>query len=341
MSLESLVTRSWYEGRRWLYLLLPLSWLYRGLMSLRRSAYQRGWKHSFRAPVPVIVVGNLTVGGAGKTPLVIALVERLQVAGYRPGVISRGYGGQAASYPLHVDAGSAAREAGDEPVLIAMRTGAPVVVDPQRTRGVTALLEMGACDVVVADDGLQHLALQRDIEIVVVDGHRLYGNSFCLPAGPLREPVSRLATVDFVCCNGDSESASPTAGYDLPSFTMLLQAAGLREQVSGKLVQFEQWQGSTLVHAIAAIGNPQRFFDTLRQLGFTVVEHAFPDHYQYSDSDLTFDDDLPVIVTEKDVVKLQSLSISDRLWVLPVTALLEDSFFTAIIEKLQLVTPSD
>ena len=199
------LVEAWYRGAWWLWLLRPLEFLFRSLAALRRLAYRAGLLRSYRAPLPVVVVGNITVGGTGKTPVVIALVEQLQAAGLRPGVVSRGYGAGQGSFPHRVGAGSRADECGDEPLLIHRRTGCPCVVDPDRPRALRALLESGPLDLVVCDDGLQHYALQRDLEIAVLDANSLVGNGFCLPAGPLREPVRRLQSVDFTLYRGGGE----------------------------------------------------------------------------------------------------------------------------------------
>ncbi|MFV0277098.1 MAG: tetraacyldisaccharide 4'-kinase, partial [Parahaliea sp.] len=204
MSLASRLQRDWYQGAAWLWLLRPLEALYRGLGALRRWLYRRRLLSSYRASVPVVVVGNITIGGTGKTPVVIALVEALRAAGARPGVVSRGYGGRAPHYPLVLVAGVSAAEAGDEPLLIFQRSGVPCAVAPDRPAAVRALEGGDGVDIIISDDGLQHYALGRDCEIAVLDSERGTGNGFCLPAGPLREPVSRLAAVDYVLYRGSA-----------------------------------------------------------------------------------------------------------------------------------------
>jgi tetraacyldisaccharide 4'-kinase len=272
----------------------------------------------------VIVVGNLTVGGAGKTPLVIWLCEHLQRAGHRPGVVSRGYGGRPPRLPLSVTAATAPSEAGDEPVLIAARTGCPVVVDPDRPRAARALLAANDVDVIVADDGLQHYALARNLEIVVVDGRRRFGNGFCLPAGPLREPLSRLVTVDLVVVNGAGgagEFALRLVGDRLANLADVAHTEPLTA-----------WRGRR-VHAVAGIGDPARFFTALTTAGLEVVEHPFPDHHAYRPDDLDFGDGLPVLMTEKDAVKCRTFAAA-RHWYLPVSAAPDAAFMAALDAKL-------
>jgi tetraacyldisaccharide 4'-kinase len=291
-------------------LLLPLSGLFCVLAKLRALFYKKGWFASYRAPVPVIVVGNINVGGTGKTPLIIELVKQLQARGHRPGVISRGYGGNANSWPQQVTATSTAQQVGDEPVLIFQRTSCPVVVGPNRREDIEQLLQLADCDVILSDDGLQHYALQRDLEIAVIDAQRQLGNGFCLPSGPLRETASRLLTVDLVLLNGGDSaqtSFSLVAGECMP--------VGHTDLTSRELADFK----NSKVHAIAGIGHPQRFFTMLQKSGIKVDPHAFADHYDYQPDDLQFNDGLPVLMTEKDAVKCREFTLSQH-WSVPVTA---------------------
>lgn len=333
---ELFLIRWWYQKSPWAYLLLPLSLLYGLLSILRRYGYQRGWLKSFKAAVPVIVVGNISAGGTGKTPLVIALTKALQQAGYQPGVVSRGYGSQAPHYPFMVSADSDAVAAGDEPLLMAQRSGVPVVIDARRKNAVQHLLANSDCNIIIADDGLQHYALQRSIEIVVVDSARGFGNRLLLPAGPLRETVSRLTAVDYVISNGGGLSdLLPPRSNGLPTQEMQLKASQLTNIVSGQTLAIEQWAEPKQVHAVAGIGNPQRFYNTLRQLGFTPIEHSFADHHPFSPGDLQLGDDLPIIMTEKDAVKVARLNPPDNCWFLPVEAVIDEAFYTAIVAQLQ------
>lgn len=264
-----------------------------------------------RVEVPVIVVGNISVGGTGKTPLVIWLIEQLRQWGFRPGVLSRGYGGKAEHYPLRVTENTPAEVCGDEPLLIALRTGAPVMVAPDRVTAARALLRSGEVDVLVTDDGLQHYRLARDLEFCVVDGQRGLGNAALLPAGPLREPASRLGQVDWVAVNGEGFEP-PEQGF---RFTLAGEpVAALIGGASRALADFE-----SPVHAVAGIGNPERFFASLEAEGLSIIRHAFADHHRFTAADLAFGDTLDVIMTEKDAVKCRAFADA-RCWYRPVSA---------------------
>ena len=291
-------------------LLLPISWVFCLLVWARRRAYQWGLIAVQRLPVPVIVVGNITVGGTGKTPLVIRLVEQLRQSGYRPGVVSRGYGGQSETWPQDVFPDSDPMMTGDEPVLIARRTGCPVCVGPDRPEAAKRLVEKSACDVIISDDGMQHYALYRDLEIAVLDGKRRLGNGFCLPAGPLRECRGRLKEAGLVVINGEHSHGETS---------MTLVPGNLVNMADPEKTQsLDSFSGES-VHALAGIGNPSRFFDTLRTAGLHPIEHAFPDHHRFSADELSFDDQLPVIMTEKDAVKCFSFA-RPQYWYLMVYA---------------------
>lgn len=285
-------------------LLLPLAGVFIVLAALRRFAYRIGLLNSVRLSVPVIVVGNITAGGSGKTPLVIELVKQLRGAGYRPGVVSRGYGGTATSWPQRVMTDSDPRAVGDEPVLIAQDAQCPVAVAPRRAAAAHLLLAGGECDVIVCDDGLQHYALARDFEIAVVDASRGIGNGWRLPAGPLRESVRRLSTVDAVVHRGDALSA------DVQFVVHADGAVNLREPVS--VVSLAEFRGKR-VHAVAGIAFPARFFAQLRAAGLDIVEHVFPDHHTYVPGDFAFADQQPVLMTRKDAVKCAAFAES-RFW---------------------------
>jgi len=297
-------------------LLLPLSWFFCLISWLRRAGYRLNLLSSRRLPVPVIVVGNITVGGTGKTPLVIWLAEHLQGLGYRPGIITRGYGGQSENWPLRVTTESNPVVLGDEPVLISRRTECPVYAGPVRSAAAKMLLHENDCDIILSDDGMQHYALERDLEIAVIDGERRFGNGFCLPAGPLRETTKRLERVDLIVTNGTAEPGE---------FSMAL--------IPGKLINLENPDltlplgafSDTRPHAVAGIGHPERFFSTLRQQGLEVRKHAFPDHYRFQRGDIRFGDECPVLMTEKDAVKCRSFARQND-WYLPVTAELGSDF---------------
>lgn len=297
----------WYERNGSGVFLLPLAWLYRAVIAIRRCWYRAVKLERF--DVPIIIIGNITVGGTGKTPLLIWLVQFLRQQGFTPGIISRGYGGQAQTWPQWVDADSNALEVGDEAVVIARQTACPMAVGPVRTDDVKLLLQHSRCDVIVADDGLQHYALARDIEIVVIDGQRRSGNGRCLPAGPLREPEARLQEVDLTIVNG-----SAMAG-ELAMNVIGDHAVNLKTGEQKPLTDFVGQH----CHALAGIGNPQRFYQLLENKGLTINSQSFPDHHVYRSGDLTFADDAPVLMTEKDAVKCAALA-SDNTWFVPIGA---------------------
>jgi tetraacyldisaccharide 4'-kinase len=310
--LAAWLERVWYGGEGG-SCLRPLSVLYRVVVAVRAAAYRCGLFRQERVDIPVVVVGNLTVGGTGKTPLTAWLVGQLKAQGHRPGVATRGHGRQGQGV-LRVDADHAAADVGDEPLLLARRTGVPVCVASRRIEAARALQAEG-CDVVVCDDGLQHLALARDLEIAVIDGSRGLGNGRLLPAGPLRESPSRLRHVDFVVVNGGGAAAA-TAWPE--ALRMALSGDGALSLSEGAIRPLSAFAGAR-VHAVAGIGNPSRFFDQLRAGGLDLVEHPFPDHHAFSAADFVFGDDLPVLMTEKDAVKCQAFA-DHRLWYVPVEA---------------------
>ncbi len=320
--------RLWYEEHPPPWWTLPLAALYAGVCGLRRVSYRRGWLKRVRLPVPVIVVGNITVGGAGKTPLVIALVEALRARGFKPGVVGRGYGGTPRAPPL-LGPDPHPLPGGEEPALIRQGACVPAAIGADRPGAARLLVEHGV-DVVIADDGLQHYALARDIEVCVVDGARGFGNERLLPAGPLREPLNRLREADFVVRNG----GDPLAG-EIPMRLEPCEAVSLADPSRRKpLADFV----GTRVNAVAGIGDPQRFFDALRGRGVEVTERPFPDHHRYSARDLDFDDGLPVLMTEKDAVKCRGFAAPDW-WSVPVSAELPMAFFDALASRLKSTSP--
>ncbi|CAM3328885.1 tetraacyldisaccharide 4'-kinase [Halomonas lysinitropha] len=302
-----------YRGDAWLKALRPLETLYRLVMRRRAAAFEAGRRVVWQAPVPVIVVGNITLGGTGKSPLVAWLARYLAERGWSPGILSRGYGGRSDRYPLLLDADTPVTACGDEPRMLADQTGVPVVVDPDRVRGGRRLLAAG-CDILIGDDGLQHLALGRDLELVVVDGRRGFGNGRCLPAGPLREPLTRLDDVDAVVING-APAFDPPAG----AYGMTLLPSAWRRLGDGRRAPPTPPPFTGPVHALAGIGHPARFFATLDELGVESVTHAFADHHRFTAADLAFADDRPLVMTAKDAVKCRELAPVDS-WVLEVEA---------------------
>lgn len=303
------------------WLLLPLGMLFYTVAALRRILYRRGICAVAQLPVPVIVVGNITAGGTGKTPLVLALAQALAQAGHRPGIISRGYGARL-GHPRAVPVNGDPADYGDEPCLLARRAGCPVWVGTDRVATARALLAGNAsCDVLISDDGLQHLALARDVEIAVVDGDRGFGNGWPLPAGPLREPVNRLRTVNRIVVNGGDPDHPPAIPGDVPLSRMHLAGDTLNNLADPALNQsLQSWSGKP-VHAVAGIGHPPRFFAALRAAGLICTTHAFRDHHPYVADDLAFDGDTPVVMTEKDAVKCAAFSTA-RHWALRVDATL-------------------
>lgn len=322
MALEQFVLKRWYGSAGLLRLLQPLSGVAAVVTRLKRRKHQK----NIHAPLPVIVIGNITVGGTGKTPLVIAVVEHLMSLGLKPGVVSRGYGGQA-DYPYFLDDSSTSAKSGDEPLLIFQRCNVPVCVAPKRREAIEHLLEKSDCNIVVSDDGLQHFDMARSIEIAVIDGERGLGNGNLLPVGPLRESAKALADVDVVVSNGELKTP-----IDVDAFTMTLVPGELQAVGETDPERYSPSRGA--VNAVAGIGNPSRFFETLRQLSYIPVEHAFSDHHSYTDSDLDFDDGLAIIMTEKDAVKCQKLAL-DRTWYLPVTAELPAAFYSRLNDLLR------
>jgi tetraacyldisaccharide 4'-kinase len=323
------IAKLWFSQHWLCYLTWPLLWplsrLFKYLSEKRKSDYFKGTKARYRAPVAVVIVGNITAGGNGKTPVVIWLVEQLQALGYKPGVVSRGYGGKAARYPLLVDADTSATECGDEPKLVQQRTGAPVAVSPNRAEAVQALLSSGV-NVVIADDGLQHYALQRDIEIVVVDGVRRFGNERLIPLGPLREPISRCHSVDFIINNGGVVQGSEMLMTLKPDVAVNLKTGATKAVGElGHLVAF------------AGIGHPPRFFNTLVELGATLtLTKGFRDHKAFVAEEIMrlaqAGDN--VIMTEKDAVKCRAFA-QDNWWYLPISAQFNSSNQFQIIHRIQ------
>jgi len=318
----------WYNPNVLVWLLLPLSWLFCLVSFIRRKFYQCDLKKSFQAEAPVIVIGNIVAGGSGKTPLLIALCEYLEAKGYKPGVVSRGYGGSVAG--VHqVLPNDDATLVGDEPLMINQRTNVPVVVGVDRVAAIDHLLVNNQCNVVLSDDGLQHYRMKRDYEIAVVDSVRKFGNGFCLPAGPLRERLSRLKDVNLVVYSGVEQPESQQCSYNLKTTEIV--------KLATKEVKAMSFFEGKLIHAVAGIGSPERFFSQLKAQELDIVEHAFPDHHSYIQTDFSGWDQACIIMTEKDAVKCRHLNLEDA-WVLVVSAemsrALENSLNSTLIPLL-------
>jgi len=364
----------WYRITPLHLILFPVSLLFRLLVALRRALYRSRILSSHKLPVPVIVVGNISVGGTGKTPLTLALAQQLVGRGWHPLIISRGYGGTA-QQPMHVDANSNAKQAGDEPLLMARRNLCPVWIGKDRAAAAqVALRAHPQCDIVLCDDGLQHYRLQRDIEVAVIDGARGFGNGFMLPAGPLREPVARLQTVDAVVVNVqarfphpnplDETTSHSTRLQETAAKSLVIPQAGeganesLREfqfdggetspgqyamRLSGEIFHNLLDPGKTVAadhfhtlnnHAVAGIGHPPRYFRHLQTLGIPFTPHAFPDHHPYSAADLAFAGCDAILLTEKDAVKCAAFADA-RYWVLRVDAQLDPALVDHILRKIE------
>jgi tetraacyldisaccharide 4'-kinase len=324
----SALVKRWYQGYWLFYFLWPLTLVYRLIITIRKLCFKLNIFSAYQSPVPVIVVGNITVGGSGKTPLIISLVEYLQSNGFKPAVVSRGYGGQSDYYPASVQNKSQAQQVGDEPLAIFLRTGIPVVVDPLRSRAVQYIIEnYKYCNVIISDDGLQHYALARDIEIAVIDGARGLGSQQFLPMGPLRESPARLKDVDFVVINGEG-FRYPNAHY------MALRMMVCQEIISERKVSMaEVAQAIPFCHAVAGIGYPDRFFQQLRKHQFVIEEHAFPDHYAYTAKDFQNFENKAIVMTEKDAVKCFAFA-KNNWWYIPVHAEFSTDFLEQLLYKL-------
>ncbi len=322
--MDRTLKRIWYGRNVIATMLAPLSWLFCGIVLLRWWAYGKGLIRTHRPRLPVVIVGNATVGGTGKTPLVIWICRFLKDHGFRPGIVARGYWGKASHWPQQVRPDSDGGTVGDESVVLARRSECPVAVGPKRVAAVEALIRHTDCDVIVSDDGLQHLALARDIQIAVVDGVRGFGNGRCLPAGPLREPPSSLRRADLIVSYGKPRRGTYPMDYEPMSPRRLL------DDRVGSLATFAGRQ----VRAVAGIGDPGRFFFQLRELGLDVLEHPFADHHRFQAMDLDFGDELPVLMTEKDAVKCKPFAGPDH-WYLPVDAKLHPQFGPRLLALLQ------
>ncbi len=331
MALTDRLLDAWYNGHPALTLLRPLEALYRRVVDGKRARFIAGQGDIYKAPVPVIVVGNITVGGTGKTPLILWMIDHCRQRGVRVGVVSRGYGAKPPSLPWRVLAQQSAEQAGDEPLLIVKRTGVPLMIDPDRSQAVRALLAEEPLDLILSDDGLQHYRLARDLELVLIDAARGLGNRRCLPAGPLREPAERLQSVDALLYNGASEDREDGYAFRLRPTALVNLRSGERQPVN----HFPPGQA---LHAVAGIGNPQRFFNTLEGLHWRPVPHAFADHAEFTAQALAFTPALPLVMTEKDAVKCTSFAAADW-WYLAVEAVPSAAFVSWFDSQLTRLLP--
>ena len=321
---------SWYRKSNWLFLLWPISLITRFMSSRKRKRYLMGALKAWKPDIPIIVVGNIVIGGTGKTPLVIWLAKSLLKLGYKPGIVSRGYGGRAKQYPLLVNSTTPVTDSGDEPYIIATNTNCPVVVSPNRVQAAKKLVTDTDCDVIISDDGMQHYQLDRDIEIAVFDGLRGAGNKLCLPAGPLRESLNRVEDVDFIV-----SSSKPLDDLSIKEdYVMEYRPIKWIRISDDESFEPENWPLTRAVHAVAGIGNPSKFYNLLRSLGLQPIEHSFPDHYQFNKADLTFNDQLPIVMTEKDSVRCKAIDVKN-IWYLKVEADIPDEFAEKIAIKIK------
>ena len=326
----SYLEKAWYKKSSWLWILWPLSLITKKISEKRLKKFLSGKTKPWKPDIPVIVVGNIVAGGTGKTPFVIWLAKKLTNLGYKPGVISRGYGGKAKKYPLVLDESTKVKMSGDEPRLIFHNAKVPVYVSPNRVQAAKRMVEDTECDVIISDDGLQHYALGRDVEIVIFDGSRGVGNKLCLPAGPLREPIERIDSVDFIV---SSHTTLLEQGIK-ENVIMKFKATEWERLSDKKRVSLDSWPLGRIVHGVAGIGNPSKFFITLKELGFEVIEHSFPDHYQFMEEDLTFSYQLPIVMTEKDAARCRKI-INKNIWVLKIEANLPEKFALQIANQMK------
>jgi tetraacyldisaccharide 4'-kinase len=332
-ALSQWLTRAWQRNSALMRLLQPLALLYGWFSSWRRRRYLAKPALRYRSSATIIVVGNINVGGTGKTPVVLALAQTLQRHGVKLAIVSRGHGGHSSHYPLEVTQDTNPDECGDEALIFAARAGCPVVVDPVRVRGVKYLEEKYKPLLILSDDGLQHYALERDLELAVIDGQRGLGNGHLLPCGPLREPPSRLDEVDMVLVNGELPAGLPD--IKTPLFRFRLQPGLLHNLATGETLDPASFRTRHpgKIHALAGIGNPERFFSTLTAGGFAIITHVFPDHHPFTARDLELPGSEPVVMTEKDAVKCRRIA-GDRHWYLPVDAIPQEGMLPMLLDLL-------
>ena len=329
------ITDSWKTYSTLLVALWPLSLIFRLIIAIRILLVSTKVRPLYHAG-PIIVVGNISIGGTGKTPLIIHLANYLRNQGFSPGIVSRGYGGQASSYPHYVKLDDDPNYAGDEPLLIARRTGCPVVLDPDRIEAVKYLFSQCDVTVILSDDGLQHYKMYRDIEICMVDGSKMFGNSLCLPAGPLREPVERLKDVDFVVVTG---AADKIEKLQVPIIQMSMKAKSFVNLISGEIRPFggAPFNIGNNIQAVCGIGNPERFYSMLEPLPYPITKFSFPDHHRFTSRDFTPDliaEHQPIVMTEKDAIKCKDFA-TKNFWYVDVEVAVPEYFLTNLEEKIK------
>lgn len=318
---------SWYKEMYISSALMPISMLYDDIRRFRAFLYRKGIFKTTKVSVPVIIVGNITVGGTGKTPLVLYLAHLLKSEGYQVGIISRGYGGEATQAPQWVNKDSDPKLVGDEAVLMAKRADCPVAVSLKRAEAAQLLIDKAHCQIILSDDGLQHYALARDIEIVVIDGERRFGNGYTLPCGPLREPIDKIHQVDLVIVNGIQSDCEDNEFFMTVTGDTVINCVTQEERLLSEFKGLE-------CHALAGIGNPKRFFTLLEQHQLVIESHAFTDHYQFMAHDIIFTDDKPILMTEKDAVKCLSFA-TEQHWYLPVKAQPQQAFTDKLLQLIE------
>ena len=330
------IINSWRKRSSWLILLLPLAYFFRVIVFIRKRLFHKTERPE-NFTVPIVVVGNITVGGSGKTPLTITIANKLVGLGYKPGIVSRGYQAHAPYYPFSVKSNGDAAVTGDEPLLIAKNTQCPVVIDTNRSRAVGFILNEFDVDVILSDDGLQHYKMYRDVEICVVDENGVLINKNCLPAGPMREPLSRLEEVDLIVLNGINQK-DISRNLLVKTHEMKMIPRSFVNLATNEIKPFggAPFNIGNRIQAITAIGNPNRFFDILENLPYPIEKIYYPDHYEFSSDDFIsekIDEHQPVVMTEKDAVKCGAFA-NNNFWMLTTNTKLEDSFFDALISKI-------
>ena len=323
------IEEAWYQNKSWIKILLPISWLYRFLFKVfRKRNLSSAWKPDFKT----IVIGNLTVGGTGKTPLVIWLANELKKEGYLPGIVSRGYKGLSNNNPILINSSSSPIDVGDEPLIIHKNTNCPVVIGSNRVNAAKFLIEKTSCNILISDDGLQHFKLGRDIEIAMIDGIRKFGNNLLIPAGPLREPIKRLEQIDFVI--NTNSFYSKEAETKENNFLMSYKPIHWVNLVTNQSINIQDWNKDKIVYGIAGIGNPTSFFSLLRSLDFQVIEKIFPDHHEFIDTDFSELNDLPIVMTEKDAIKCKFLK-NPNCWYLKIEPIIDEKFRNNLFKKIK------